>query len=128
MPNYVPTTTGGGGDDFETIVIAVAVIAVIGAIFVFIFIVVRMGKSSYTKPQVSMETLGIKRGLTAVEASYLLDMKPPQLVTEMLYSLLQKRAVGPRKLNPASNSNCYHPTRTRRAPKKILCGSTKLTS
>ena len=26
-----------------------------------------------------METLGIKRGLTAVEASYLLDLKPPQI-------------------------------------------------
>jgi hypothetical protein len=52
-----------------------------------------MSKSSYQTPKISMETLGIKRGLTAVEASYLLDMKPPQLVTEILYSLLQKRAV-----------------------------------
>jgi len=40
-----------------------------------------------------METLGIKRGLTAVEASYLLDLKPTQIVTEILYSLLKKRAV-----------------------------------
>ena len=40
-----------------------------------------------------METFGVKRGLTAVEASYLLDLKPPQIVTEILYSLLQKRAV-----------------------------------
>jgi hypothetical protein len=42
---------------------------------------------------VGMETLGIRRGLTAVEASYLLDLKPTQIVTEILYSLLQKRAV-----------------------------------
>jgi hypothetical protein len=48
-----------------------------------------------------METLGIRRGLTAVEASYLLDMKPTQIVTEILYSLLQKRAVWVESTNPA---------------------------
>ena len=48
-----------------------------------------------------METLGIKRGLTAVEASYLLDMKPPQIVTEILYSLLQKRAVWAQETKPS---------------------------
>jgi hypothetical protein len=48
-----------------------------------------------------METLGIRRGLTAVEASYLLDMKPTQIVTEILYSLLQKRAVWTESTNPA---------------------------
>ena len=48
-----------------------------------------------------METLGIKRGLTAVEASYLLDLKPTQIVTEILYSLLQKRAVWTESTNPA---------------------------
>jgi hypothetical protein len=48
-----------------------------------------------------METLGVKRGLTAVEASYLLDMKPPQLVTEILYSLLQKRAVWAEQTKPS---------------------------
>jgi hypothetical protein len=40
-----------------------------------------------------METLGTKRGLTAVEASYLLDLKPTQIVTEIVYSLLKKRAI-----------------------------------
>jgi len=58
-------------------------------------------KKSYLTPQVSMETLGIRRGLTAVEASYLLDMKPTQIVTEILYSLLQKRAVWVESTNPA---------------------------
>jgi hypothetical protein len=50
-------------------------------------------KRPYLLPQVSMETLGMRRGLTAVEASYLLDMEPTRIVTEILYSLLQKRAV-----------------------------------
>jgi hypothetical protein len=35
----------------------------------------------------------VRRGLTAVEASYLLEIKPTMIVTEILYSLLQKRAV-----------------------------------
>jgi hypothetical protein len=50
-------------------------------------------KKPYLIPSISMETLGIKHGLTAVEASYLLDLKPTMIVTEILYSLLQKRAV-----------------------------------
>jgi len=50
-------------------------------------------KKPYLMPKISMETLGIRHGLTAVEASYLLDMKPTKIVTEILYSLLQKRAV-----------------------------------
>jgi hypothetical protein len=48
-----------------------------------------------------METLGIKRGLTAVEASYLLDLKPTQIVTEILYSLLQKRAIWAQETKPS---------------------------
>ena len=50
-------------------------------------------KKPYASPKLSIETLGIRRGLTAVEASYLLEMKPTKIVTEILYSLLQKRAV-----------------------------------
>jgi flagellar basal body-associated protein FliL len=92
MPNYVPASSSGGlGSDFAIVILAV--VAVLIAIVIFFYIIYRASKSSYQKPQVSMETLGVKRGLTAVEASYLLDMKPPQLVTEILYSLLQKRAV-----------------------------------
>ncbi|MGE5555944.1 MAG: hypothetical protein ACM3UY_06765 [Methanocella sp.] len=90
LPNYTPTE---GEDDFSPLLVALVVFVVVAVIFLFIFIVAKMSKSSYQTPKISMETLGIKRGLTAVEASYLLDMKPPQLVTEILYSLLQKRAV-----------------------------------
>jgi hypothetical protein len=68
---------------------------------VIVAIVYAARKKSYLSPQVSIETLGIKRGLTAVEASYLLDMKPTQIVTEILYSLLQKRAVWVEAANPA---------------------------
>jgi hypothetical protein len=78
--------------------------ALIGVAFVILAILVVVlvaRKKPYTTPKVSMETLGIRRGLTAVEASYLLDMKPTQVVTEILYSLLQKRAVWTESTNPA---------------------------
>jgi hypothetical protein len=60
--------------------------------FVIVIFAVGASKKQYLLPTLSMETLGIKHGLTAVEASYLLDMKPTQIVTEILYSLLKKRA------------------------------------
>ena len=97
LPNYTPPQTSG----INTFVIVIAVIGVLAAIFIFIFIVYRLSKSSYSTPKVSMETLGIKRGLTAVEASYLLDLKPQQIVTEILYSLLQKRAVWAQETKPS---------------------------
>jgi hypothetical protein len=99
LPNFTPTAQSSGG--FDTFIIIIAVVAVLAAIFVFIFIIYRVSKSSYSAPKVSMETLGVKRGLTAVEASYLLDMKPPQIVTEILYSLLQKRAVWAEQTKPS---------------------------
>ncbi len=71
------------------------------AILVVGFVVVASRKKGYLTPQISMETLGIKRGLTAVEASYLLGLKPTQIVTEILYSLLQKRAVWTEATNPS---------------------------
>jgi len=65
----------------------------IGFIFILVVGISAASKKQYLSPQISMETLGIKHGLTAVEASYLLDLKPTKIVTEILYSLLKKRAV-----------------------------------
>jgi len=64
-------------------------------------VVVVVRKKSYLMPKISMETLGIRRGLTAVEASYLLGTPPTKIVTETLYSLLQKRAVWVEATNPS---------------------------
>ena len=50
-------------------------------------------KRRYVRPTMLMEALGVRRGLTAVEASYLLDLPPTKIVTEILYSLLKKKAV-----------------------------------
>ncbi len=91
--------SGGEGDFFQNygpvLFVSVFSIAVIGVV------ILAVRKKSYLAPRVGIETLGIRRGLTAVEASYLLDMKPTQIVTEILYSLLQKRAVWAESTNPA---------------------------
>jgi hypothetical protein len=97
LPNYNPTQSSGG-IGLETI--ALIVLPIIALILIIVVVQVAR-KSTYSSPKVSMETLGIRRGLTAVEASYLLDMKPPQIVTEILYSLLQKRAVWVESADPA---------------------------
>src|SRR5665648_1134362 len=116
MPNYVPSQPGGGGLDFGAFG---AVIGVFGLIFAFVilFLVVRaVRKIRYTSPKVGMETLGIKRGLTAVEASYLMDLKPPQLVTEILYSLLQKRAVWAQETKPSLKLKVLPPFENKTGP------------
>ncbi len=97
LPDYKPQPPSEGF--FEGY--AFVVIGVVFAIFAIGVAVYVIRKKGYTTPKVSMETLGIRRGLTAVEASYLLDMKPTQIVTEILYSLLQKRAVWTESVNPA---------------------------
>jgi hypothetical protein len=74
--------------------------------FIAIFLIVIGGiiysvrKRPYLTPQVKMESLGIKRGLTAVEAAHLLDLKPERTVTMILYSLLKKRAIWIKESKP----------------------------
>jgi hypothetical protein len=98
LPDYEPQPPPTE-DTFGTYAfVVIGAVVVILAIIVVAFVA---RKKPYTTPQLSMETLGIKRGLTAVEASYLLEMKPTQIVTEILYSLLQKRAVWTEATNPA---------------------------
>ena len=86
------------------------------ALFAFAFVTFLIGgviivvrKKSYLLPKISMETLGIRRGLTAVEASYLLEMQPTKIVTEILYSLLQKRAIWVESTNPSLKLKIMQP-------------------
>ena len=69
------------------------------------------------RPRSAWKSLGVKRGLTAVEASYLLDMKPPQIVTEILYSLLQKRAVWAQETKPSLKLKVLPPFENKTGPK-----------
>jgi hypothetical protein len=84
------------------LIFGVLVAAIGGVVYV-------VRKRPYLVPSVSMETLGIRHGFTAVEASYLLDVKPTKLVTEILYSLLHKRAVWVESTNPALKLKIMQP-------------------
>ena len=115
LPNYTPGPSGGGGNSLSDSLIPIAAVLFVAVIVGLIIVKVR--KSTYTPPKVSMETLGIKRGLTAVEASYLLELKPPQIVTEILYSLLKKRAVWAQETKPALKLKVLSPFENKIGPK-----------
>jgi hypothetical protein len=115
MPGYNPSAASGGGIGSFGVIIGIA--AVLFAVVIFVLVIVAIRKSSYSSPKVSMETLGIKRGLTAVEASYLLDLKPTQIVTEILYSLLQKRAVWAQETKPSLKLKVLPPYETKTGTK-----------
>ena len=81
------------------------IIGFIGVVILFL----AFRKQPYKKPTVGIECLGIVRGLTAIEASYLLDLKPPQIVTEILFSVLKKRAVWVEKTSPSLTFKILEP-------------------
>jgi len=94
VQNYDTQPPNGFSIDFSSIApYLVGFLFLIGLIFIVVVGIIAASKKQYLSPQISMETLGVKHGLTAVEASYLLDLKPTEIVTEILYSLLKKRAV-----------------------------------
>jgi len=76
------------------VILGVLAIGICSVIIVF-------RKRGYINPILRIETLGVRRGLTAVEASYLLDFPPTKIVTEILYSLLMEKAVWVKATTPA---------------------------
>ncbi len=90
------------------------------SVVVIVAVVINIRKRPYKKPTIGVETLGIRRGLTAVEASYLLRLKPTQIVTEIVYSLLKKRAVWVESTTPSLKIRIMKPfqdkTGTRKNP------------
>ncbi len=115
LPDYNP---GSGGGSFGLLGAVIAAVAVLSVVLVFGLIILKVRKSTYSSPKVGMETLGVKRGLTAVEASYLLDLKPTQIVTEVLYSLLKKRAIWAQEVKPALKLKMLPPFENRIGPKE----------
>ena len=100
-----PKTSDGGF--LENIGFLLLIIVFFAAVIFFIFLIKR--KQPYKKPTVGIEILGILRGLTAVEASYLLDLKPTKIVTEILYGLLKKRAVWVKSTTPSLEFTIQEP-------------------
>jgi len=72
-------------------------------------VVIVFRKRGYLTPILRIETLGVRRGLTAVEASYLLDLPPTKIVTEILYSLLMKKAVWVKAATPTMKLEVMKP-------------------
>jgi len=113
LPNYNPGSGGLNTGSFGNL----GIIGLLFAVFVFILIIVKIRKSTYLSPRVSIETLGVKRGMSAVEASCLLGMKPTQMVTEILYSLLQKRAIWVQETKPTLKLQVLAPFENKTGPK-----------
>jgi hypothetical protein len=99
VQNYGSGPPGSGGSWQPYVAPALFLVALLAMVVIGVVFGVR--RRGYLMPSLTMETLGIRRGLTAVEASYLLDMNPPRIVTEILYSLLQKRAVWVESTSPS---------------------------
>ncbi len=75
-----------------------AVIPVILVIGVVVFAV--RSRRSYKRPVLAIESLGIRRGLTAVEAAQLVQVSPQKIVVMMLYGLMKKHAVWVETVKP----------------------------
>jgi hypothetical protein len=108
MPDYVPPEVTPPPDGYTPPSISpglftglITIFFILGAAVFTVFIGAYARKQQYFSPSISMETLGIRRGLTAVEASYLLEMKPTQIVTEILYTSLKKRAIWVNAVKPS---------------------------
>jgi len=100
LPNY-EAEEGSSGILFVLIPL---IIFIIIAIFVVLFIrrfMTSIKRAQYLAPQMSMESLGIKTGLTAVEAAQLLDLPPQKIITAILYGLLLKKVVSVEGIDPS---------------------------
>jgi hypothetical protein len=114
---YVPGSGTPPDNSFlDNLVVVLGIVGVIAGLIGVYAAYIITHKKPYQTPKVSMETLGIRRGLTAVEASYLLDLKPTQIVTEILYSLLQKRAVWAESTNPSLKLRILPPFQNKKGP------------
>jgi len=123
LPNYKPPSDGNirpqpSGTSFWAPFVVLFII--LGVAVISIGVAASLSRRSYFAPSLSAETLGIRRGLTAVEASYLTDMKPTMLVTEMLYSVLQKRAVWVEVVKPSIKLRIMPKFESPQARKELL--------
>ena len=69
-------------------IVALSIIAVAA-----IVVVRNLRRFPYSMPSFSMEALGVRKGLTAVEAATLLDVDPRRILTMILFGLMRKGAV-----------------------------------
>lgn len=101
VERYETTTQTSISPGLVSGIVAFLVIFVFIAIVVVVVLLTRVLRRRYPDPKMQMETLGIRRGLTAVEAAYLLDVPPAKVIVMILYGLLLKRAVWVNSTQPS---------------------------
>jgi hypothetical protein len=98
----VPVTTGtgssgGGGLRIDDDMIGLACFGIFGLFFVGSAVLGtvqnKKRKMKYLPPALSVEGVGIKRGLTAVESAILLERPLNKVLTMIMFGLLKKRAI-----------------------------------
>jgi len=79
------------GGVLVSLVLPVVALSIIGIAAVVVFKSLR--RFPYSSPSFAMEALGVRKGLTAVEAATLLDINPRRVLTMILFGLMRKGAV-----------------------------------
>lgn len=74
------------------IIVGGAIAVFTAAVIISAAVVIRR-KAEYEKPRIAIEALGPARGLTAVEAAVVLDLKPIRILTMIIFGLLLKRVI-----------------------------------
>ena len=102
-----PVVVGGGGGGGATDLSGLFGFGCVGVIGLIIVGSIVLGvvqgnkrKMKYLPPTMSVEGVGIKRGLTAVEAAILLERPLNKILTMIMFGLIKKRAVVVNEENP----------------------------
>jgi hypothetical protein len=96
---------------------AVIVLGIGCIVAVILLVIRRLRRAVYEKPRVSIEALGPRRGLTAVEAAVVVDVPPVRVLTMILFSLLYKRLIRVTETEPIIQvEKIEEPQRERSAP------------
>jgi len=78
----------------------------LGAMCIIGFVMTR--RNPYNSPKLSMEALGVRKGLLAVEAATLLDVEPRKILTMILFGLMKKGAVEVSETEPKLRLRVLH--------------------
>jgi hypothetical protein len=91
----VVVSTGGSSTDSDLggVCVCFGVFAFFGGTTALSIFQSRKRKLAYLPPALSVEGVGIKRGLTAVEAAILLEQALNKVLTMIMFGLLKKRAI-----------------------------------
>jgi hypothetical protein len=98
-PSFLETT-GIDPDDLFGFSCCFGVIAIIFASSTLSIIASNRRKMQYLPPKIAVEGLGIKRGLTAVEAAVLMEQPLDKVLTMILFGVIKKGAASVVKQDP----------------------------